>query len=446
MTERSSTAPRVGVVGMAYPGYHLGEAMCGPKLQEMMSTLGRLPLDLRCVEEPVLTEDSARLVGQALAQDNVDCLLAVIATFVPDHFIVSLLDGCDVPVFLWAVEREMQCISLVCGPLITATLYELGKPSCLVGADIGEAEALRQLQTFARAAMLQRALRTMRVGYVGGKPSIMFSMTADDYTLKSRMGITTVALPIEEYHQRVESVSEEECACTWTEIRQQAGDVCCSEADGLDSTRHCLAAKRLCEEFQLDALSLNCFPHLKSRVCLAMAYLNDLGISAACEGDLHSTIVMHLLQSLTGRAAFNGDFLRMYPETNEVLFSHCGAGAFSLATRPQDIRLRPSIETQDGLAICYPTKMEGPVTLVNLIGARETLRLSVMTGVGVTTDTEYEGTPLRVRFNRPVQDILQNLSRAGAGHHWNGGQGDLTQEFSLLCEFLQMRFNSLTTR
>ena len=67
------------------------------------------------------------------------------------------------------------------------------------------------------------------------------------------------------------------------------GEVTALEADGLKSSRYYLAARRLAERHRLDALSLHCFPHLKSQICLGVAKLNDDGIAAACEGDLHSS-------------------------------------------------------------------------------------------------------------------------------------------------------------
>ena len=80
---------------------------------------------------------------------------------------------------------------------------------------------------------------------------------------------------------------------------------------------------------------------------------------------------MRLLYLLAGRAAGNGDLLRLYEAANEILFSHCGAGAFSLARSPREIALHASIETHDGLAVFYPADQPGTVTALNLVGARQ---------------------------------------------------------------------------
>ncbi len=438
------TTPKIGVLGLAYPGYNLGEEMVSTKFEEMLGYLGQHPLEITTFPTPVLDTAGAREAGQHLAAEKVDCILAVITTFVPDYFIVQLLDQCDVPIFLWAVERELQCISLVCGPLITATLFNLGKHYKLVAADIPDEATLNELLVFARAAMLRRVLRTMRVGYSAGKPPIMFSMSTDEFALKRQLGTTVVNIPVEDFYRTAERVTETQAAECWRGIEASVGEVCVSEKDGQMCAGYYLAARELVEEYQLDALSLNCLPSLKSKTCLAVARLNDAGIAAACEGDLHSTILMHLLHCLSERASFNGDLMRLYPEDNEILFSHCGAGAFSLADRPSDIRLQPSIETNDGLAICYATQMSGPVTLINLIQGPDSLRFAVLCGQGVDTDLDYEGTPLRVRFGEDVRVVLQRVARAGAGHHWNGTQDSVLEELRLLCEWLGVPLNELS--
>ena len=256
--------PRVGVIGLAYPGYNLGEELCESKLQEMYSSLGSSGFELCQVSQVVTDEATAARVGKELSESGVDCILAVITTFVPDHFIVRVLDNCDVPIFLWCVERELRCISLVCGPLITATLFELDKSYWLAGADIGDSETLNEFCTFARAAMLVRVCGNMRVGYVGGKNEIMLSMSADDYTLKRKMGLTVVDRPSELFFSFADAVSSEEASGCWSKLRGRVGQVCAAEADCLLSSRYYMAAKRLCDELQIDAISLNCFPHLKS--------------------------------------------------------------------------------------------------------------------------------------------------------------------------------------
>ena len=436
--------PRAGVVALAFPGFHLGEERAPEKLREALQLLGRTDLETVPIPEVVTDVAGCRSAGQTLARNEVDFICAILTTFVPDHFAVSLLDCCDVPIFLWAVEREMDCISLVGAMLANPTMHELGKQYQLDAGDLDDPEVLRRLLVFARASAMRRVLRSMRVGYMGENPNIMFSMAADEYGLKKVLGVTVEPIRDFEYSRRVEAVGDGEARADWQAVTGQVGRVEVAEVDGLDSSRGYLSMVKLAEEQNLDALSINCWTHLKSRICLPIARLNDLGIGAGCEGDLHSTILMRLLYVLGGRAAINGDFLRLFPQENQILFSHCGAGPFSMARSREDIVLHASIETRDGVGVFYPADQPGTVTAVNLMGSRAGYRLAVMHGRVDRTDMAYEGNPMRVHFQKSVRQILQSAVEAGAGHHWSIAYGDQVEEFRLLCRFLGMTCNVLS--
>lgn len=446
MTNLKKLSPRVGTVAMAFPGYYLGEEMAPGKYAEFLAHLEGLDLQTVPVDQIVLDRSDARQAGGELARADVDCLVVMLATFVPDHYLVDLLEACDLPVFLWAVEREIDCLSLVGGMLINPTLYELGKDYQLHGADIGDPSTTEEMMVFARAAMLKRTLQRMRIGYMGGHPDIMLSMTADEYGLKKTLGVSVIPLRDNLYKERQRAVSEDTAQADWTAVKESVGQVQAADADGVDASKGFLAMKALANEMQLDALSLNCWPHLKARICLPISRLNDEGIGSGCEGDLHSTILMQALCALSGRAAINGDFLRMYEkgQDNDLLFSHCGAGPMSMARTPADIILQESIETHDGLGIFFPADQPGTVTALNLMGSRAGYRLSAMVGVVQPTDLTYEGTPMRLRFEIPVRTILQAAVGAGAGHHWSLAYGDYVQEFALLCKWLGIEFHLLS--
>jgi L-fucose isomerase-like protein len=444
MKSEGRTIPRAGVVSMAFPGYYLGEEKAQAKHEEMRSALEKEEIDLVAIGRVVTDRLGAREAGSKLSEKGVDFILAVLATFVPDHFIVEMLDTCDVPVFLWAVEREIDCISLVGAMLINPTLYDLGKRYRLHAGDIGDRGILEKLLVFARGSMMSRALREMRVGYMGKNPDIMFSMAVDEYGIKKVFGSTVIPIRDFEFRSLADRVSDEKAVGDWSTVKGEVGSVQISDEEGVQASKAFIAAKELAEEHGLDCLSINCWTQLKAKICLPIARLNDLGIGAGCEGDLHSTMLMRLLYILGGRSAINGDFLRMFPERNEILFSHCGAGPFSIARNKKDIVLHESVETHDGAAVFYPANRPGRVTACNLMGSRAGYRLAILTGDVAETDMIYEGNPMRIRFEKPVGDILQSAVEKGAGHHWSIAYGDFSREFELLAKFLGVEFSRLS--
>jgi L-fucose isomerase-like protein len=444
MVKSKPHMPRAGILAFAFPGYYLGEEMAPAKYEEMITHLNKLEL-LQIRIDPVVTDTrAAREAGRELSEKGVDFICAILTTFVPDHFLVELLDACDVPIFLYAIEREIGCLSLVGALLNNPTLYDLNKKYQLQAGEIGGRRILEKLMTFARAAMMKRVLGEMRVGYMGKNPEIMFSMQVDEYGLKKGMGVTVVPLRDFEYTERIRSISEDDAHVDWDRLKGEVGSVDVLEADGVEASKGYLAMVKMAEEKRLDALSINCWTQLKSKICLPVARFNDLGIGAGCEGDLHSTILMRLLYVLSGRSAINGDFFRLYPDKNQIMFSHCGAGSFSLASSREDIHIHSSIETHDGIGVFFPVEKPGKVTAVNLIGSRAGYRLAVMVGEVAEADTSYEGNPMNVQFEKPVEEILQDVVRFGAGHHWSIAYGSYGEEFGLLARFLGIEFHLLS--
>jgi L-fucose isomerase-like protein len=444
MLKYKAHVPHAGIVALTFPGYYLGEEMAPAKYEEILTHLDKLELVQIRVDSVVTNTHSAREAGRELAGKGVDFICAIHTTFVPDHFLVELLDACDVPIFVYAIEREIGCLSLVGAMLNNPTLYDLNKHYQIQAGEIGDKRILEKLMIFARAAMMKRVLSEMRVGYMGKNPDIMFSMQVDEYGLKKILGVTVVPLRDFEYSERVRLISDDEARKDWESVKGEVGSVDVVEADGIEASKGYLAMVKMAGEQRLDALSINCWTHLKSKICLPVARFNDIGIGAGCEGDLHSTILLRLLYVLSGHSAINGDFFRLYPDKNQIMFSHCGAGSFSLASDRKDINIHASIETNDGIGVFFPVEKPGKVTAVNLMGSRAGYRLAVLAGEVSEADRSYEGNPMNVQFEKPVEDILQDAVRYGAGHHWSITYGSYEKEFELLTRFLGIEFHLLS--
>lgn len=424
---------------MALPGYFLGDEMCDDKRLEGIQMLQAEGYEVTAAPA-VFSPEQAREAGIAFAKENVDCMVVLLATFVADYFVTELLKGCDKPVFLWALDREVTCITMVCTPLITASLKNLKKDCCVVCGEIDDDYCKEQLAHYAKAAMLKNQLRGARIGYSGHKPEIMYSMAANEYLLDQKLGVTVVNLPIEDFYAEAERQDPEAVRKKWESMAPCFGCKDVREEDALLSIRYYLAARAQVEQKHLKAYSLNCFPNLKAKICLGIAMLNDECIGAGCEGDLHASILMTMVGMLTGKAAFNGDFLQMNAKENVITFSHCGAGALSLAGGMENICLKRSIETNDGLSVFYETQMPGKVTLVNLMNGSDHLRLSVMCADSVKDTSGYEGNPLALRFDGDVRTLPDVLAQAGTGHHWIGMCGDWTEELRLFARMTGLKY------
>ena len=86
------------------------------------------------------------------------------------------------------------------------------------------------------------------------------------------------------------------------------------------------------------------------------------------------------------------------------------------------------------------TAKAGTVTLANLVGRGGTMRMSVMTGEAVPCTMEFPGNPLKVRFDKDVMQINDDIAERGIGHHWMAGYGDVSGELELFCRMKGIRY------
>jgi L-fucose isomerase-like protein len=86
------------------------------------------------------------------------------------------------------------------------------------------------------------------------------------------------------------------------------------------------AIKRLILKYDLHGLSIRCFDLLtiyRNTACLALAMLNDEGISAGCEGDLPLLLAMHLVKRLLSLDSFQANPSSIDEAKQTITFAHC---------------------------------------------------------------------------------------------------------------------------
>jgi L-fucose isomerase-like protein len=160
--------------------------------------------------------------------------------------------------------------------------------------------------------------------------------------------------------------------------------------------------------------------------CLAASLLADEGIPVGCEGDVSTAVGQLMLTWLTGQPTHNTDWLDPLPD-GSVVFTHCGSGSHRLAEKREDIVLAPVRLANRGVCSLFPAR-PGPVTLVSLLPAAARYQVAVMEGDALSTEMVFPGNPLRVRFARPVEEIIRWVFDQGIGHHWAAGYGHVGAE------------------
>ncbi len=433
--------PRVGTAVTALSGYNLGEEDAQNKFEELNSCISKLNFDVIPSDYIVDSIENSEKASKRFSQADVDLIVILIGTWTPDFFITPIPQDVERPVAIWALDRDILNISLCGSQNVMAALYEFGKQYKFIFGEFDDEITIKNLYSFSRACAVKNKLRKSKVGYFGAHPDFMTSLMVDEYAVRNILGPMLINFGNEDIIINRESIEEPQCKKEWENIIACAGCVKASKENADINSKTLLYLKRVVEEYNLDAISINCLPHLKGQVCIPIARLNDMGIPAACEGDLNSTVAMYILYLLSGKAVSNNDQFKVYLEDNSIVFSHCGAGPFSLASNKEEINIHSDFETGKGLGVYFPINTPGEVTICNLIGRRDSYRMFVTRGEVIHTDMIYEGNPLRVKFNFDVRGMLDKIAEKGHGHHWNITWGNYVEELKEFCRLINITCN-----
>ena len=441
--------PKVGICTAILKGFNLSEEDSVSYQRDLVAAVKKLGFDSVVAESFISTPAIAEKAAQIFNKEDVDLFILHLGTFIDDPRIMPLITGVNKPFIVWAHDINPFNISITGSQNIMPNIYDLGLDYRFIYGRFDDKKAINELYKFSRSCAIKNNLAKTKIGYIGGHPNIMTSLTADEIAIKKIFGISLINFGNEELLIGAGKVSKKESEKTWNEIKVLAGEVNASEELGLGTSSLLSYVLKLVKENSLNAISINCFPHLKGRVCIPIARLNDIGIPAGCEGDLDSTIIMKILYDLSGRAVSNGDQMKVFnldKSNNSLMFSHCGAGAFSLAADKNEIIIHPDFETGKGIAVYFPERIPGEVTVASMHGSRKGYRMFITKGKALDTNLmkHYEGNPINIEFAFNIRDMFKEIAYGGFGHHWSIGYGNHTDELVELCELLKIDYTIFT--
>jgi L-fucose isomerase-like protein len=222
-------------------------------------------------------------------------------------------------------------------------------------------EAVRDLEAIA-------AMRSTRLGVVGGPSSWLVASSPDPGVVRRRWGPEVVTVeptrmieltrtpvtPVGVLAERFTRVADP----VRTTVDRRAVD----NAMGVRS-----ALLDVLDDDDLDAVTVRCFDLLGdpgTSGCLALASLNDDGIVAGCEGDVPAALAMLWVRHLLGQPTWMANPATLAPDRNELVLAHCTVAPSMV----DSFALDTHFESGMGVGVAGHFAAQ-PITLIRLGGA-----------------------------------------------------------------------------
>lgn len=381
------------------------------------------PLDLvECFVSPTLLEYETDIpsIKAFMSDKAIDLLLMVPGNFTLDHVMPMMAEAMDMPVVVWGLPTEEAWAALVGVQQTFYPFKELGLPFRFVVGELGDERVWKKIVRYARASALVRRMRGQRIGLMGWRAQGMSDVVFDELAVRETFGMQIVNLGLTRYRRALDAVPNLEIKEEWDKV--SADYRIDPMPDNLQEMgiRSYLAMRHMVEDEGLQAVTLECFHDHLGESCLACSKFNDEGIASPCESDVHGAVMMIAGQMLSGEPTFHVDIFRADLSRNTAIMAHCGNLPRHLARNPDQVRLTRAREFGAGFSgpIVKANMKPGPITVVNLVGRRGTMRICAMEGEVESDDLDFPGSSATVVFAFDLAEALEELGNAGYGHHF----------------------------
>ena len=342
-----------------------------------------------------------------------------------DEYYVDGMRPTDSQCGLFGVSRQMQRFHIPFSHL----------PCCRVESD----EFKEGFLSFVRVACMVKNFKGLRIGQVGARPAPFFSVIWNEGELMEKFGLKIIPINFAIIEQRMNAVLEEKPA-EMKEVEEYIKNNYTLD-DLTPPYIERMAAmvvmyKRLFEEFNLDAISAECWtatPIMFDGLapCTVYGLLNDMGYLISCESDMHCLMTMTLLKCATlgeGKPLF-GEFTVRHPENkNAELLWHCGP--FPLSQKAES-----GIDSEARLVNqrSWFRGKDGTYTVARI--DQESGNYMILPLVGKTTEgPQTHGTYIWAEFDN-LQRIEDRLLDGPYIHHFVEIEGDYTKELKEFCKY-----------
>ena len=279
-----------------------------------------------------------------------------------------------------------------------------------------------------------KSVKDNRLGLIGGASSWLIASPVEPKVIYTNFKQNIIKIKMSELEELIEQ--EEKEMLDLKEVNHSSELI--AKAENQEDLEMALviykALKRLVAKYQLNGLTIRCFDIIKkykNTACLALALLNEEGITAGCEGDIHSLVTMHIVNSLTNRSSFMANPSKFNYEDQSIMLAHCTVPLNMVSS----FKLMTHFESGLGIGIKGELP-EGRITLCK-IAPDYTLENTLCIPATIKENLSLENycrTQISVALN---EDGLLELLKASFGNHIIVAYGDVYQDFLPLLSLLR---------
>ncbi len=455
---------KIGLLTCGYFEYWRMYPTLRAKVEEDLAVVtGRVKsLGAEIVESGMVdTLDTADAAGNVFVRENVDAILLVCGTYIPDFITLTVLDKLEnKPLIVFSMqahenvdkngdyEGSLRNSGIIGVSQLTGTLRTLGRDYDIVVGSRNDDRAYNKIGTFIRALQAVNDVREANIGVIGHVFRGMYDLELSKTFFKRTFGANVIMIQSCHLLDEWKAVSDAEVKTEAAALGRRFSRKNISDADVENAVKLMLAMKRVSERFKLDAM---CFldqhfiqRQVKTSARIGASLLMErTKMCVNCEGDLGGLVTMMLMKSVSGRSPLMGEWGEYDAKENACFIIGHGIGTPDLSKDEKDVVLTRTPEEWgfEGAGCNYELIVKaGRATVAHIMEGKNEYRM-VLSGVESIDYPKlaFDELHAMVRTETPVKEFLEQVFDFGVSHHCILGLGDMTQELKAVAKMLKLK-------
>ena len=255
---------RLGFVCLARKAFDL--AMARAMAEEARERLRAVARNLVVPQEWVIENlQQAAAVIRTFQSEHVDAILVLCGTFASAELVLRMVEQLAVPMIVWAMPEPdlgdyLHLNSLVGGNAITSALYKSGYPYKFYYNSVKDPDFYEALQRHLVVLALAQALRSVRIGLIGGRPAGFQDIVMDELYIRKKIGFQVHTIEVVDAIARSKKAQEgpaQDLARKWASEYLVAGP---KPEELITMGKLYQTLKDIAQENALDVLAVRCLP------------------------------------------------------------------------------------------------------------------------------------------------------------------------------------------
>ena len=431
-------------------------------IHDKIGEFGVEVVDAGMVDNPI----KAREAADFLKVNDVEIVFLYVSTYALSSTVLPIAQKLKVPIIILNLQpvavldydkfNQLNDRGLMTGlwlencqacsvPEIASVFNRSGITYDFVTGYLQDEEAWQEIETWAEAARVSRAMRNNRLGILGHYYGGMLDVYTDLTKQSAVFGTHIEILEMCELKKWRDEVTDGEVEAKILEFHETF-DVS-PECEGHEIERAAktsVALDKLIENHHLGSMAYyyegesgNEYENIVTSVIAGNTLLTGRNIPIAGECEVKNAQAMKIMAEFGAGGSFS-EFYLMDFKDDVILLGHDGPAHFAIAEGPVGLVPLPMYHGKPGKGLSIQMSVkQGPVTLLSVVEGKNDVFLLVAQGESVEGPIlEIGNTNSRYRFPIGAKRFMNEWSKKGPAHHCAIGIGHIGNKIEKLGQIL----------